>query len=248
MVCIAAAADLHFGPGSEGTLSPFLKDLGERAHILLLAGDLTQTGRPEEARVLAREIEGLSVPAVAVLGNHDYHSGCEDEIAEILEESGVRVLEGDTVEYEFDGATLGICGSKGFGGGFGGACATDFGEVEVKQFIRHTQELSRRLEDALKELDTDLVVTLLHYSPVRDTLVGEPAEIYPFLGSYLLGDAVDAGGSDLVLHGHAHRGTEKGETASGIPVRNVAQTVIDSAYGLYQVTRSRRHLETAAIG
>jgi len=207
--------------------------MSEQADVFLLAGDLTRHGEPEEAAVLAGELRDLGIPIVAVLGNHDYQSDRQDEIRRLLEDAGVIVLEGESTVVEVDGTTVGIAGSKGFGGGFVGACASDFGEPEMKAFVRHTKAIAGDLQRALAELDSEVRVALLHFSPVEDTLVGERLEIYPFLGSYLLAEAVDAVGADLVLHGHAHGGSEKGTTAGGVPVRNVAQPVIGHAYNLY---------------
>jgi Icc-related predicted phosphoesterase len=155
------------------------------------------------------------------------------KLLDTLRSAGVTVLEGATAVLDVDGETLGIAGSKGFGGGFAGACGSNFGEPEMKAFVGHTKELAERLHDALARLDTDHRVALLHYSPVPDTLAGERLEIYPFLGSYLLAEAIDKAGADLVVHGHAHGGTEKGVTAGGVHVRNVAQPVIRQAYALY---------------
>jgi Icc-related predicted phosphoesterase len=236
VIRIAAAADLHFGPDSAGTLRPHLEGIEERADILLLAGDLTRLGVVEEARALAGELDALPVPVVAVLGNHDYHSDQEPEVTKVLEEAGVRVLEGEAVVHEVRGERLGVAGAKGFGGGFAGASGSDFGELEMKRFMWHARETAERLERALERLAAEGVdhrVALLHYSPVRETLVGEPPEIFPFLGSYLLAEAVDRIGADLVLHGHAHRGGEKGVTPGGVHVRNVAQPVIRHAYNVY---------------
>ena len=147
-----------------------------------------------------------------------------------------------------DGVRVGIAGTKGFGGGFRGAHGSDFGEPEMKAFVGHTKMLSDRLERALAGLDADLRIALLHYSPIEATLEGERLEIYPFLGSYLLAEAVDNAGADLVLHGHAHHGVEKGRTPSGIPVRNVAQPVIRHAYNVYTLDARRQVLAAAASG
>ena len=233
MIRVAAVGDIHFGADSAGTLRRHLEHLPERADLLLLAGDLTRRGRPDEAEVLAGELDGLPVPAVAVLGNHDYESDCEAEVATILEDAGVRVLEGDATVVEVGPVRVGVAGTKGFGGGFVGACGTAFGEPEMKAFVRHTQRLADGLEEALRSLDTDVRIALLHFSPVEATLAGERLEIFPFLGSYLLAEAVDRAGADLVLHGHAHAGTEKGVTPGGVNVRNVAQPVLARAYGVY---------------
>jgi Icc-related predicted phosphoesterase len=234
VIRLAACGDLHFGLESAGTLRPHLEDLPERADVLLLAGDLTRHGEPEEASVLADELRDLAIPVVAVLGNHDYHADREKEIRAVMEDAGVRVLEAEATVIDTPGGRVGVAGTKGFGGGFIGANATDFGEPEMKEFVRHTKRLAAGLEQALESLEADWRVALLHYSPIKETLVGEPPEIYAFLGSYLLGEAADRTGADLILHGHAHRGVEKGITPGGVHVRNVAQTVIQQAYRLYR--------------
>ena len=236
MIRVAAFADVHFGRESAGTLRPHLAHLPDQADVLLLGGDLTRVGAPAEAEVLVEELMGVldaGVPIVAVLGNHDFHADRQAEIAALLEEGGIDVLQEDELVIELAGGKLGIAGSKGFGGGFAGASGSDFGEPEMKAFIRHTKALAGRLETCLNDLDADIRIALLHYSPVPETLRGEPLEIYPFLGSYLLAEAIDRAGADLALHGHAHRGSEQGMTAGGVQVRNVAQPVIGRAYALF---------------
>jgi Icc-related predicted phosphoesterase len=246
MIRIAAVADVHFGRDSEGTLRPHLEHLAGQADVLLLAGDLTKCGDPDEAGVLADELRDVSVPMVAVLGNHDYHAGAEREVSSRLEDAGVRVLEGQAHVVDVDGVTLGIAGVKGFGGGFVGACGSEFGEPEMKAFMAHSRDRAQCLAELLRSLDTDARVALLHYSPVEATLVGERLEIYPFLGCYLLAEAVDGAGAQLVLHGHAHRGTEKGVTPGGVHVRNVAQPVIRHAYNVYCLEPATRLEEVDA--
>jgi len=238
VIRVAATADVHFGRDSGGTLRPQLEHLHERADVFCIAGDLTRHGSADEARVLADELRGLSVPTVAVLGNHDYECDESPAICGVLRDAGVQVLDNENHVIAVDGERVGISGVKGFGGGFVGACGSDFGEPEMKAFIRHTKDLSQRLEDLLREQDADVRIALLHYSPVPETLRGERLEIFPFLGSYLLAEAVDRAGADLVLHGHAHNGTEKGITPGGVPVRNVAQPVIRYAYTVYPVEAS----------
>ena len=234
MIRIAAAGDLHFGRDSAGTLRPHLERLANQADVLLMTGDLTKWGDPEEGAVLARELAAVGVPTVTVLGNHDYQSNAQGEVRRALEGAGVTVLEGEHTLLEIDGTRLGVAGVKGFGGGFPGACATDFGEPEMKAFVRHTKNVSCLLQIALEEIrDADVRVALSHYSPVVETLQGERLEIYPFLGSYLLAEAIDTAGADLALHGHAHAGAEAGMTPGGIPVRNVAQQVIKRPYNVY---------------
>ena len=233
MIRIAAAGDVHFGEDSAGTLQPYLPEVADCADLLVLAGDLTRCGSADEAAVLAKELGGLPLPVFAVLGNHDYHDDQDREITQVLEDHGIRVLEGTGEVVTVGGARVGVAGIKGFGGGFAGACGTEFGEPQMKSFIRHTKQTAVRLEESLRALDADVKVCVLHYSPVEETLRGERLEIYPFLGSYLLAEAVDRAGADIVFHGHAHAGSEKGITPGGVRVRNVAQTVIGTAFKAY---------------
>ncbi|MFF0531694.1 metallophosphoesterase [Nocardia amikacinitolerans] len=239
---IAAVGDIHLGAESSGQLRPVLRELPMRADVLLLAGDLTRHGTLDEARVVATEFTDLGVPVIAVLGNHDHHSDAQDDITALLTDYGITVLEGSSTTVSVDGQTLGVAGTKGFGGGFAGKCASVFGERVMREFACHTVMLADSLRDALAELDTDITVVLTHYSPVSDTLHGEPREIYPFLGSYLLGEPIDEFGVDLALHGHAHAGTERGTTPGGIRVRNVAEPVIRAAYAIYELEPARQRV------
>jgi len=234
MIRIAAVGDIHLGIGSSGTYRPRLARLSEQADVLLIAGDLTNRGTVEEAQTVAAELAGLPVPTFAVLGNHDFEANCSSVLSAFLESVGIRVLEGDGATCEIGDCTLGVAGVKGFGGGFPGRCGSEFGEPEMKAFMRHTRESAERLSDALCDLaDADLRVALMHYSPVEETLAGEHREIYPFLGSYLLAEAVDVGGASLALHGHAHGGSPSGTTPGGTPVRNVAMPVIRRSYAVF---------------
>jgi Icc-related predicted phosphoesterase len=233
MIRIAAVGDVHLGEDARGQLRPALENLPEHADVLLLAGDLTRHGTVDEGRVVADEFADLPVPVVAVLGNHDHHSDQADDIAKLLEDRGLHVLEGDAVTLELAGTRVGVAGVKGFGGGFAGKCASNFGEPEMKAFVEHTLERAERLRAALGSLDTDVRIALTHYSPIPETLRGEPPEIYPFLGCYQLGEVIDECGADLAVHGHAHFGCEQGVTPGGTRVRNVAQPVIRSAYATY---------------
>ena len=234
MIRVAAVGDVHFGTDSAGTLRSSFEKLAERADLLLIAGDVTRHGDPAEAEVLARELDGIAITKIAVLGNHDYHCDAQDAIRCVLRDRGVEVLEGSSTVVRSNGARVAVAGIKGFGGGFAGACGSDFGEPEMKAFVRHTKAAARRLEEALRSLDGDLRIALLHYSPIEGTLRGERLEIYPFLGSYLLAEAIDRVGADLCVHGHAHAGSEKGVTPGGVRVRNVALPVIKHPYNIYR--------------
>ena len=230
---IAAVADVHFGDDCSGTLRPHVERASDEVDALLIGGDLTRHGVVEEAEFLARELEGLPLPIAVVLGNHDYHCNEEKAIADVMKEAGATVLAGESTTIATGAGTLGIAGIKGFGGGFPGACGTEFGEPEMKAFVSHTRGHADALKGALEELDADHRVALLHYAPVEDTLRGERLELYPFLGSYLLAEAIDEAGADLVVHGHAHAGAEKGTTPGGVAVRNVAQPLIGRAFNIY---------------
>ena len=235
MIRIAAVGDVHVGDDTHGRLREAWRHVNDTADVLLLAGDLTRCGTADEARILIDELADVQVPVVTVLGNHDHHADETSKLRGVLEHAGVCVLEGDGTVLEVGGQRLGVAGTKGFGGGFSGACTSEFGEPETKAFARHSREVAGTLHAALDALDCDVKVALTHYAPVPDTLVGERLEIYPFLGSYLLGEAIDAGGASLALHGHAHAGSEKGVTPGGVSVRNVAQPVIRQAYALYTI-------------
>ena len=235
MIRIAAVGDVHVDKDVLGRYRPALEQLPGVADALLIAGDLTRHGTVEEAKCMATEFGDVGVPVVVVLGNHDHQSDQQDAVSDVLRDAGITVLEGDTTVLELHGHRLGIAGVKGFGGGFAGACASKFGEREMKDFIGTTEGIAERLGAALRGLDVDALVALTHYSPVPETLAGEPLEIYPFLGSYLLGQAIDSAPTALALHGHAHHGSERGRTPGGVPVRNVAHPVIKQAYNVYQL-------------
>jgi Icc-related predicted phosphoesterase len=241
MIRIAAAGDIHFDRNSAGRLRSHFHHLEKNADIFILAGDLTQTGHPDEVEILAEELRSCPVPIFAVLGNHDVHLNQVETLRRLLSEAHVTLLEKEAVQINIGSITVGIAGLKGFGGGFVGACASEFGEVAMKDFIRHTKDQAQALRNCLESLDTKYKIALLHYSPIKDTLLGEKKEIYPFLGSYLLAEAVDLAGADIIFHGHAHRGIEKGATPNGIPVRNVAQPVIRHAFNIYTLNKEGVH-------
>ncbi len=235
---IAAVGDVHVG--SHGTdLAELWADLDAHADLLLLAGDLTRCGTPEEAAVVAGAVAGVGVPVVAVLGNHDVHSGQGPAVVRALEAVGVTVLEGSGCTLEVAGTRVGVAGVKGFGGGFPGASCADFGEPEMKAFVHAARTSATALGTALAELDAEVVVALMHYAPCRGTLVGEPEGIQAFLGCYQLGEAVDVAGADLAVHGHAHAGSRRGATEGGVPAFNVARPVIGAPYAILTVDPAR---------
>ncbi|MFC7532616.1 metallophosphoesterase [Actinoplanes sp. GCM10030250] len=235
MIRIAAVGDVHVDKDVVGRYRPALEELPGRADALLIAGDLTRHGTVEEARCFTKEFGGLAVPVVVVLGNHDHQSDQEKEVSQVLTDAGITVLEGSATVLELNGHRLGVAGTKGFGGGFAGACASNFGEREMKSFVGTSEAFATALRDALSSVECDALVALTHYAPVPETLVGEPLEIYPFLGCYQLGQAIDSAPTALALHGHAHHGSERGRTPGGVPVRNVAHPVIKQAYNVYQL-------------
>jgi len=224
---VAAVGDLHCGRTSKGDLRAMFEAAGAESDVVLLCGDLTDYGLPEEARILAKELAGtVKAPVLAVLGNHDHESGFPEEVVRILTDAGVRVLEGDGVEVK----GVGFAGIKGFCGGFGQRTLEPWGEPIVKRFVREAMEEALKLETALAKLRTRQKVAVLHYAPVADTVVGEPSEIYAFLGSSRLEEPLNRYGVSAVFHGHAHRGSLEGRIASGAPVYNVAMPLLKRAF------------------
>ena len=221
---IAATADLHFSASRHTALHDQLNRVRDEADILVLAGDLTNYGKPEEMEPLLNVVVRSRIPTVAVLGNHDYESGKQGELMRMMEASGIKVLDGTA--YERDG--VGFAGTKGFVGGFGRGVLTAFGEPEIKQFVQASIDEALKLERAMAQLRTAKRVVVIHYSPIASTVQGEAAEIYPFLGTSRLAEVIDRHGADLVLHGHAHHGQLEGKTTGGSPVYNVAITLLQA--------------------
>ncbi|PYQ30705.1 MAG: metallophosphoesterase [Acidobacteria bacterium] len=224
---IGAVADIHVKKSSAGTLQPLFSKVSEEADILLLCGDLTDFGTPEEGKILAKEITtSLRIPSLAVLGNHDCESGREAELIDILTDAGVVVLDGTS--YEMDG--VGFAGVKGFAGGFGRRALGAWGEKIIKDFVHEAINESLKLEAALARLRTPQKIGVLHYSPIQETVNGEPPEIIAFLGSSRLEEPLDRYRANAVFHGHAHRGSLEGRTKGNAPVYNVAMPVLATAF------------------
>lgn len=231
---VAALADLHVKEGQVRPYREVLDEICRVADVLVLAGDLTDFGKREEARILAEDVKACSVPVMAVLGNHDHESDQPDEVRQVLREAGVVLLEGQTSVIR----DVGFVGAKGFGGGFGRRMLTAFGERAIKQFVAEGMNEATRLENGLRALHTDRVFVVLHYAPVMDTIAGEPQEIFPFLGSSRLAEAIDRYKVNAVVHGHAHQGRYEGRTPGGVPVYNVASHIkkpTGKPYGLIEV-------------
>ena len=225
VIRVAAVSDIHYTKTSQGSLQPLFARISEDADVLVLPGDLTDFGLAEEARVLAKDVAAsLRIPAVAVLGNHDYEAGEEKEIVSILSDVGVRVLDGDTCEI----LEIGFAGVRGFCGGFGRGALGAWGEPVTKAFVHEAINEALKLEAALARLQTAHRIAVLHYAPIRETVEGEPLEIYPFLGSSRLEEPLSRFEVTAVFHGHAHRGAMEGTTATGIPVYNVSHSLLQA--------------------
>lgn len=219
VVRVAAVGDVHCKKTSQGELQPLFQQINDSADILLLCGDLTDFGLPEEAQVLAKELTtSLKIPIVAVLGNHDFESGRVEEVQAILSEAGVKVLDGDN--YEVHG--LGFAGVKGFAGGFGERALEPWGEESIKRFVHEAIDEALKLERAISRLQTAQRLVVLHYSPIQATVEGEPPEIFPFLGSSRLEEPLNRYPVTAIFHGHAHHGSPDGRTQRDVPVYNVA--------------------------
>jgi Icc-related predicted phosphoesterase len=225
---VAAIGDLHVVEDSVAPYRELFAEVSNQADVLILCGDLTNFGKTSEAEILAEDIRTCSIPVLGVLGNHDYESGQPDEVARILHEAGMTVL--DEQAHEID--EVGFAGVKGFMGGYGRGELAPFGEPIAKAFVDEALNEARKLENGLRQLRTERTVAVLHYSPVVETLEGEPVEIFQYLGSQRLADAIDRFDHvKAVVHGHAHHGRYEGQTPRGTPVYNVAQFVCREKFG-----------------
>ncbi|MFO0753668.1 MAG: metallophosphoesterase [Thermodesulfovibrionales bacterium] len=224
---VAALGDLHYTRKSQGGLQALFAQATEAADVLLLCGDLTDNGHPDEARVLATDLKSyVKIPLVGVLGNHDHESGRHTEVSEILSESGVAMLDGSACEIQ----GVGFAGVKGFCGGFGRQALQPWGEEIIKRFVQETVDEALRLEKALAKLETPLRVVLLHYAPIKDTVEGEHSEIFTYLGSSRIEEPLNRCQVTAVFHGHAHSGRPEGRTREGIPVYNVSMALLHRSY------------------
>jgi Icc-related predicted phosphoesterase len=219
---IAAMGDLHVSKNAQGVFQPLFTQISQAADVLLLCGDFTDYGLPDEARVLVRELAAVKIPVIAVLGNHDYEGGKAHEIRQILVDAGVAVLDGEATEVQ----GVGFAGVKGFAGGFGRGALGPWGEQAIKAFVQEAIDEALKLETALARLRTQKRVALLHYSPIRGTVEGEPPEIFAYLGSSRLEEPINRYRVSAVFHGHAHRGTPEGRTSTGVPVHNVSMPLL----------------------
>ncbi|HET7226453.1 MAG TPA: metallophosphoesterase [Candidatus Eisenbacteria bacterium] len=225
-VRLAALADLHCDRNCQGSLHALFESLAERADVVLLCGDLTHHGTVDEAGMLVRELAPVRVPVLAVLGNHDHQSGVAGEVTRVLADGGVRMLDGDT--YELQG--IGFAGVKGFCGGFGTRMLEPWGEAIIKRFVREAVEETLKLESALSRIASEVRVVLTHYAPIEATVVGEPLELYAYLGTSRLEEPLNRYRVAACFHGHAHHGTAEGRTSAGVPVYNVSMTLLHAQH------------------
>jgi Icc-related predicted phosphoesterase len=223
---IAALADLHCNNTSHDVMRPLFEQIAQSADVLLLCGDLVDYGLPEEAMLLAKQISSLKIPVLAVLGNHEFESGKQDEVKKIFSDAGAMMLDGDAREV----GGVGFAGVKGFAGGFGERALGPWGEGMIKSFVHEAIAEALKLESALARLRSDKRIVLLHYSPIQATVEGEPAEIFAFLGSSRLEEPLNRYPVTAVFHGHAHRGSPEGRTKNGVPVYNVAMKLLQHVF------------------
>lgn len=219
-------ADVHCHEQVRGRLASELATVNERADVLVFPGDLTLIGHASEARIFVEEVRAVRIPIIAILGNHDHELDQEGAITDLLRSHRIRVLDGTSTVLSLNSSSVGFVGVKGFCGGFGRHLVAPFGEQPLKSFLKAGLREAHKLEEALRGLQADYRVVVLHYAPIKETLVGESPELFPFLGSSSLCHPVDQLGADVVFHGHAHYGTHFGRTPRGTPVYNVARTLV----------------------
>jgi uncharacterized protein len=227
-VRIAAIADIHCRIHSEELIGQLFHNIGQEADVLVIAGDLTDNGLPEEVATLIEGLQQLTIPILATLGNHDHESGKAEELVDMCTSAGITILNGTAHEID----KVGFVGTKGFCGGFGSCMIQPFGEDVLKTFIRTSIDEAMNLENALAKLtDCQHKFAILHFAPIKETLEGESPELFPFLGSSRLANALDRQGVDVIVHGHAHHGSPFGRTPGDIPVYNVSRFVLNRENG-----------------
>ena len=225
---VAALGDLHCTEASHGVLQPLFSQIAESADVMVLCGDLTDHGLIPQAQTLAKELSSAAhkIPTIGVLGNHDYESGHAAEVRQILADAGMVLLDGDATEVR----GIGFAGIKGFAGGFGRGTLSAFGEPAVKAFVRECIDEALKLEGALQRLRNAHRIVVMHYAPTRDTVEGEPPEIFPYLGCSRLEEPLNRYRVTACVHGHAHRGAAEGKTSAGVPVYNVGLPVMRAKF------------------
>jgi len=238
---IAATGDIHLGrEGDQERWTRAFAGLRDRVDLVLVAGDLTTHGEPEQGAMVAAAVRAFDVPVLAVLGNHDWHANRRDELVAVLQEGGIDVLERDHRVLELCGAEVGVAGCKGFGGGFEGAHIPDFGEPLMRAVYAESIAEAEALDGALRAIALcPFRIALLHYAPIAATLHGERSDIWPFLGTDRLAAPLREHHPDLVLHGHAHAGTFQGALGD-VPVYNVSVPVLGEDFWVFEMTGARR--------
>lgn len=218
---VAAIGDLHVKEDTDISYRDLFGEMSQEADVLVITGDLTDLGKPREAEILADQLHSCTIPVVAVLGNHDYECGCAEKVGEILHQAGVHLLDGQAIEI----GGVGFVGVKGFAGGFGRFMLGSFGEPAIKAMVAESVNEAIRLENAMRQVRSERALVVLHYAPIAETVVGEPPEIFPFLGSSRLAETIDRFKVQAIVHGHAHHGAYEGRTPGGAPVYNVARQI-----------------------
>lgn len=234
---VAAVGDLHVNEAAQHPYRGLFEQVGDEADVLCLCGDLVNFGKTREVEILIEDIKACAIPIVGVMGNHEHECGQPQVVQDMLCDAGVKML-ADGRAYEIEG--VGFAGGKGFVGGFGRYMLSPFGETSIKTFVQEAVEDANQIETSIRSLRTERSVVLLHYSPVVDTVVGEPPEIHAFLGSSRLAETIDRYDNvKLVVHGHAHRGAPEGATNRGVPVYNVSLPVLrtlgETPYRVFEV-------------
>jgi Icc-related predicted phosphoesterase len=246
MARIAAAGDVHASEATRERIEAAFAVVEREADLVLLAGDLTTHGEPDQARVLADAVRALRIPVAAVLGNHDLHSGRGDEVAAILREAGLHMLDRDAIVFEVEGREIGVVGTKGFVGGFTGSQLPDFGEPLLRRVYAETSEEVEAIRRGLQEIaHCPIRIVLLHYAPTSDTLHGEPEGIWTYLGCDRLATPIAEYRPDVVLHGHAHSGSFEGAIGE-VPVYNVAVHVTGRDFYVFELEGHEVEVETRA--